>query len=246
MQFIKVEQGKAFYAEIELAQPSMIVDGVDTPQPPLTIGGTFTIDKGDIRLRLVKFDAFFHVGDDDEIIVRTEDNWFATMMDNVVFGGGQNGHTDKVAFNQAIISNTTLVAWTAWKPEYRVRRTCFRVPNADYLLRHYPTYNHLANTRVGRANPRNVFDATITGGKVRLAYSAGGSGDSDYYRDIWPVLELEFDGPTTLEEMRQQVNNINALPVRRVVRRSARGRADPIAAHPQRMGASDQGQTLPG
>ncbi len=205
MSYIEVEEGRALYAEVTVEQPVMIVEGGEQPQPPLRVGGTFTIHDGDIRLSLVRFDEFFHVADETHLITRTEKNWIASLYDLVPGGSGQHGHTDLTTYHQTMLVNTALIGWTPWLPEYRTRRSVFRVPGADYLMRHYPTFDGMANKKFGEEKEHMAADAAVLGGRVRIYYNVSGSMDSDYAKEVWPVVELEFDNLQTLEEMRRQV-----------------------------------------
>jgi hypothetical protein len=204
MSYIEVEQGKSYYAEVSIQQPDMIVEGVQTPQRPLKVGGTFTIGGGDIKLGLVQFDDYFHVPDGKPVVVRTEANWYASLFGTVPNGSGNRGHSNGTTHYQDMIANTALVGWQPWLPEYRVKRTTFRVPLTDYLLRHWPTYRELADNKVGHRTVREPFSAPIRGGVIRLHYAMSGSVDSNYPKEIWPVLEMEFDEPLTLDAARRQ------------------------------------------
>ncbi|WAC27870.1 hypothetical protein [Ancylobacter sp. SL191] len=205
MSYIEVEEGRALYAEVTVEQPVVVVEGVEEPKLPLRVGGTFMIKDGDIRLSLVRFDEFFHVADETHLIARTEKNWTASLYDLVPGGSGQLGHTDLTTYHQTILVNTALVGWEPWLPEYRTRRTVFRVPGADYLMRHRSTFDGMANNKFGAEQDHMAVDATVMGGRVRIYYNASGSMDSDYAKEVWPVVELEFDELQPLQEMRRRV-----------------------------------------
>jgi hypothetical protein len=148
MSFIKVEDGKSFYCEARLDQPAEIVEGIAIEQPVINLGGIFTVCGGGIRLKLVCFDHVFHVPNDAVLVVRTEANWTASLFDMVSLGTGQHGHTDRVAYRQDFLVNTALIGWDRWTADDRVLRTRFRVPDADFLLRHRPTFAGLSNSHI--------------------------------------------------------------------------------------------------
>lgn len=205
MSYIDVEEGRALYAEVTVEPPVMVVEGVEEPQPPLRVGGTFMIHDGDIRLSLVRFDEFFHVAKETYLIARTEKNWSASLYDLVPGGSGERGHTDLTTYHQTMLVNTALIGWKPWLPEYRTRRTVFRVPGADYVMRHYPTFDGMANKKFGDDKEHVAIDATVKGGRVCIYYNASGSMDSDYAKEVWPVVELEFNEVQPLDEMRRRV-----------------------------------------
>ncbi|MEG8030682.1 hypothetical protein QP179_03315 [Sphingomonas aurantiaca] len=200
MNYIRIEPNKSFYGEVELEQPSMVVDGQEVAQPSMTIGGTFAIADGVPRLNLVKFDQHFHVSDGVPLTMRTEENWVVSLFDTVPLRTGRRGGPVSLTYYQHVISNLTLVSWEQWKPEYRVRRATFRVPLADYILRHWPTYQQLADSKLGHHVAREAIVAPIAGGTVRIHYSLSGSGDSDYPKEVWPLIEMEFDTGLDLNE----------------------------------------------
>jgi hypothetical protein len=203
--YIEVEEGRALYAEVTVEQPVVVVEGVEEPKPPLRVGGTFMIHDGDIRLSLVRFDKFFHVADEPHLIGRTEENWTASLYDLVPGGSGQRGHTGLTTYYQTMLVNTALIGWEPWLAEYRTRRTVFRVPGADYLMRHCPTFDSIANNKFGEEKEHMAVDVAVMGGRVRIYYNSSGSMDSDYAKEVWPVVELEFDELQPLEEMRRRV-----------------------------------------
>lgn len=205
MSFIEVEDGCALYAEVTVEQPVKVVEGVEELQPPLLVGGTFMIQDGDIRLSLVRFDEFFDVADKTHLIARTEKNWTASLYDLVSGGKGHRGHTDLITYTQTVLVNTALIGWEPWLPEFRTRRTVFRVSGADYLMRHNPTFYGVANNKFGDAKERVVVDVAVIGGRVRIYYNASCSIQSDYPTEVWPIVELEFDDLQSLEEMRRRV-----------------------------------------
>jgi hypothetical protein len=205
MSYIEVEEGSALYAEAVIPQPTMMVEGVAQEQPALHVGGTFIIEDGDIRLKLVRMDKYFHVGDETEhLVVRTEKNWTASLFDIVPSSSGQHG-TKSAAYWQDILVNTAIVGWEEWKPEYHVRRTIFRVPGADHFLRHYPTYQGMTNKKFSEEKEHEALDAEVSFGRIRITYWANSTMDSDYARDVWPVVELQFTDEQSLEDMRHHV-----------------------------------------
>ncbi len=205
MTYIEVEQDKSYYAEVSIDQPNLMVDREQVAQSPLKVGGTFTIGGGDIKLGLIKFDEYFHVADDGLIVARTEANWYASLYNTVPTGSGERSHTTGTTYYQDMVANTALVGWHPWLPEYRVKRTTFRVPLTDYLLRHWPTYRELADNKMGHRKVREPLTAVIKGGVVRFHYVMSGGVDSAYPKEIWPVVDIEFDEPLTLEGARHQV-----------------------------------------
>lgn len=204
MSFIEVEEGKSYFCEIALGQPTTAVEGATVEQAPTTIGGIFTIGGGDIQLRLVRFDRSFHVPDEAHLEARTEANWTASLFDTVPGGTRQIGHTDCVTYHQKMFVNTALIGWDAWSPDDRVRRTQFRVPEAELLLRHRPTFAGLSNSAFRDPPNQEAFDVPVAGGRVRVYYAASGSMSSDYPRDVWPVVEMEFEDGISLQELRSR------------------------------------------
>ncbi len=205
MSYIEVEEGSALYAETVIPQPTMMVEGVAQEQSDLIVGGTFLIEGGEIRLKLVRMDNHFHVGDEtDHLFARTEKNWIASLFDIVPSSSGQHGMKPAVYW-QDILVNTAIVGWEEWKPEYRVRRTIFRVPGADHILRHYPTYEGMTGKRFSEEKEHEAVNAEVSFGRIRIEYWANGTMDSDYARDVWPVIGLEFTDDQSLEDMRRHV-----------------------------------------
>lgn len=205
MSYIEVEEGCALYTEVTVEQPVKVVEGVEELQPPLRVGGTFMIQDNEIRLSLVRFDEVFDVADKTHLIARTEKNWTASLYDLVPGGRGNRGHTDLITYRQTVLVNTALIGWEPWLPEFRTRRTIFRVPGADYVMRHNSTFYGVANNKFGDVKAYVVVDVAVIGGRVRIYYNASCSIQSDYPTEVWPVVELEFDDSQSLEEMRCRV-----------------------------------------
>lgn len=204
MSFIEVENGKSYYCEVAIDRPSMSAEGLQDARETVFVGGSFSIGDGAIRLRLVRFDDYFDVREGERLEARTESNWIASLFDIVPTGTGQVGFGKKAAYNASVLVNTAVIGWDAWSNEDRVRRTQFRVPSADLLLRHRPTYESLANNPMGQAADWTAFNAPISVGRVRVYYSAYSNMDSEYPRDVWPVVEIEFDESITLSALHKQ------------------------------------------
>jgi hypothetical protein len=204
MSFIEVERGKSYYCEVALDQLAKVVEGATIEQPPIAIGGIFSIDGTDIRLRLVHFDEHFHVSDEAPLKVRTEANWTASLFDTISEGAGHIMCADRVAFSQNVLVNTALIGWDAWTADDRVRRTQFRVFEVELFLRHWPTFKGLLDSQFGKASNQEAFDVPVAGGCVRVQYNASGNTQSHYPRDVWAVVEMEFDEGISLSAMRNR------------------------------------------
>ena len=243
MSFIEVEKGKAFYCEAALDHPALVVENKVVEQAPITLGGTFTIDGGDIRLRLVRFDKIFHVPDGARLEARTEENWVASLFDIVRMGVGRAGGGNRTSYSENVLVNTALIGWDIWSKDDRVRRTQFRVPEADLLLRHRPTFNGLANNPIGKAPEHLAFDVPVTGGYVRIRYGASGSTDSNYPRDIWPLVEMEFDEGISLTALRKQtITMLRFLSASASMRLSACEQTVSRLSHAEWLGQIEKGE----
>ena len=151
------------------------------------------------------------------------------MFENVSFETGQHGLTDNVAYCQTIISNTTLIGWDAWGDHDLVRRTEFRVPQADRLLIHRPTYNGAANTGLDEANEHVIIHVPVAGGRVEVRYHLSWNTGRDYPDEVWPLVMLEFLEGVTLQHMRRQVITFLHFLSACLTQRSGSARTDRLA-----------------
>lgn len=206
MTFISVEDGRPYYCEVTVTSEDASSRGPGD-SPLTTIGGVLTIRTGKILLRLVRFDEHFEVQEDDRLEARTEANWVASLFDIVPMGTGQCGLGAKAAYNAEVLINTAVIGWDTWSNHDRVRLTQFRVTPADTILRHWPTYDQLAD------NPRSSFsdpvalDVPVKGGRVRIRYTLCFDMSNGYLRkNIWPVIEMDFNDGVTLTGLRAQTH----------------------------------------
>lgn len=192
MSYIKVDAGRAHYCEALIDQPLTVEDGAVTKPVALRLGGILSLGAEAFTLQLHNFDTHFHLGDDEYIVARTADNWFASFTSYVSTGSGSRWG-EKQVFSQTFAINTAIIGWKPWLQGDLVRRTRFLVPKADDLLHHSTVHHQIANSRLGSSPANEVVSCPVVGGTVRIYYSWTGNSISDYPLQIWPEVEMEFD-----------------------------------------------------
>lgn len=167
------------------------------------LAGTFSVAGGDIRVRLVQLDEFFHLDDAANLRVRTEDDWTASLFDNVPGSSGRHGD----AYFHEIISNTAVLGDDAWSDDDRVARVSFRVPEADPLFEWSPVFERVADAEMGSLET-GLFAAAALDEKVNGHLLLSGTMRSRTPEQIQPLISVEFQERRTLEEMRVAVHRV--------------------------------------
>lgn len=192
--FFAVEQGKRYYCEL-----------LDHPD---TLAGTFSIDGGDIRLSLIRFDQFFHLDEGQALRVRTEGNWIASMFDNIRNSSGQRGGaTASCAYYEEFFSNTTVIGFDAWTDADRVKRVSFRIPRADGLFEHSPIFVKAADSEIGKAST-DLFATATAQEEISGWLLLSGSLSSKTPQRVEPWITIAFADGRTLDNMRAAVARV--------------------------------------
>lgn len=190
---IRIEPGKRYYCEL-----------IDHPD---RLGGTFAIQGGDIRLSLVSLHAFFHIDDERNLRVRTEDNWIASMFETLGDGWSERPGEVTTAYQQNVTSNTTLVGWDAWTDEDRVMRVRFRIAGADALFENTPMYDSVMNATMGSV-PSDMLAAVTAEEEVTARLALSGGLRSPRPKTATPWFRIAFTEGRTLPQMRQAVTRV--------------------------------------
>jgi len=190
---IRIEPGKRYYCEL--------TDHHDR------LGGTFAIQGGDIRLSLVSLNAFFHIDDEKNLRVRTEDNWIASLFETVGEGWSERPGEVTTAYQQYVTSNTTLVGWDAWTDGDRVMRVRFRIAGADALFENTPMYASVMDASMGSVS-YDVLAAATAEEEVTARLALLGGIRSRRPETATPWFRIAFTEGRTLTQMRRAVTRV--------------------------------------
>lgn len=191
---VDVERGRRYYCEV-----------VGAKEP---LAGTFIIDGPEIRASLVRFGDFLQPKADGCLRVRTEENWYASMFDNIPSGWTQRGIGADRAYVQNTSSNITLVGFDVWKDDDLVRRLSFRIADLDPLFRNSPHFRAVLDSDMAEMPELTAFETSTDGIIVKAWLAPSGTLASFRPSDVTPWIVAEFAEGRTIADIRWTVQNV--------------------------------------
>lgn len=174
-----------------------------------SIAGQLMLTDEKFRVRLVSFDDYFLLNQENEVLpVRLEDNSYVTLY-NAYFGGpgGSHSRTEKT-HNQTITANTLVHGWDKWRTDDPIKYVAFELPYAGELLRDYEKIKELETSSPWSDKDTYAIQIEVRDMKVRLGYRMSGSFMTEQVRVKAPVFAIEFCEPRKLNTYLNDVQSI--------------------------------------
>lgn len=174
------------------------------------LSGTLELGTKSLHADIYSFTETFRLPDDGPIHLRTSNNRYVSLYENIV---GLPGHTyakgppELVTYHGHVISNCAVVGPRFWQPDDRVKRVTFRIPHAEQILRNRA---HLEKLRkLGEQDA--LLSAQAGDSTLRVWYSAIYGAEFDTPKEHWPTVELEFAVGIPLEQVMGRVYDVVEL-----------------------------------
>lgn len=173
------------------------------------ITGQLMLTDEEFRVRLVSFDDFFFLKQENEVLpVRLEDNSYATLHSAYFGGPGSRSSRTEKTHNQTITANTLVHGSDQWLTDDPIKYVAFEIPQAGELLRDYEKIKELETSSPWSDKDTYAVQIEVGDIKVRLGYRMSVSIMTERATVQAPVFAIEFGEPRKLNTYLNDVQSI--------------------------------------
>lgn len=173
------------------------------------VQGYLAITDENIKVRLVSFDEYFHVeNEQDYLSLRLEDNSYASLHRAHFGGAGSCSSRTEVTYSETVTATTLVHGPDEWKPEDPIRHVSFELPRADALLRYAPKIKELESNSPWKKIGTDVFTVDLPHVKIWLGYRGTISMRSERLSIDAPVIAVDFKEPRSIKSYLDDVQSI--------------------------------------
>jgi hypothetical protein len=167
------------------------------------LAGMLVLSNERIRTQIYSYTEFFHITGKQPIILQAETNDIVSLHSNITTVPGTTSRTiqpQRTTYRQEIISNLAVVGHDPWTADDKVKRVTFGVRHSNDLMRHNAKVRGIARRRYPNEDHLTIFTDTAEGMTLRAWYTATYGMEFDAPKELWPVFEIEFAEPRSIED----------------------------------------------
>jgi hypothetical protein len=165
--------------------------------------GTLLLSDERIRAQVFSFTEFFYIKGEQPIILQAETNDIVSLHSNITHGPGTNSRNiepRRATYRQEIISNVAIVGHDAWTATDKVKRVSFNVKHSRELMHHDAKVRVIGRNKYPREVHFTIFRDKAEGMTLAAWYAATYGMEFDAPKELWPVFEIEFDEPRSIDD----------------------------------------------
>jgi hypothetical protein len=169
--------------------------------------GTLVLSDETISAQIYSYTDPFHIAGEQPIILLAETNYIVSLHSNITAGPanitagpGRSFRPQRAIYRQEIISNLAVVGRDPWTAEDKVKWVTFSVKHSKGLMRHRAKVKAIGQNKYPTEDHLTIFRDTAEGMTLKAGYSATWGMEFDAPAELWPVFEIEFDEPRSIED----------------------------------------------
>ncbi len=165
--------------------------------------GTLVLSDESIRAQIYSYTEFFFIKGEQPIILQAETTDIVSLHSNLTtVPGTTSRHIEpqRTTYRQEIISNLAFVGHDPWTAEDNVMRVTFSVKHSKDLMHHDAKVRAIGRSKYPKEDHLTIFTDTAEGMTLKAWYAATYGMEFDAPKELWPVFEIEFDDPRSIED----------------------------------------------